>query len=223
MIKRIIDIVGSLIAIIIVFPFMLPVVIICKLTGEHYIFYYQSRVGKNGKGFKMVKFSTMLLNSPSIGTGEITLKHDPRVFPFGRFLRMTKINEIPQLINVLNGDMSIVGPRPLTPKHFAFYSPEQQDIIKQLKPGLTGVGAIVFREEESIFAKSTMSPEDTYRKLLTPHKAALEDWYLHNQSGWVDLKIIFLTAWAIFFKHTKLPYKWLKDLPQLPDELRPRG
>jgi lipopolysaccharide/colanic/teichoic acid biosynthesis glycosyltransferase len=218
--KRIIDFILSLITILVLIPFMVPIMIILKLTGEHYIFYYQPRIGRKGKEFKIIKFATMLLNSPNIGTGEISLKKDPRVFPFGRLLRKTKINEIPQLLNIFKGDMSIVGPRPLTPKHFNFYTPGQQEIIKQLKPGLTGVGAIIFRDEEVIFAKSKLGHEQTYRQMLSPYKAALESWYFQNQSLWVDIKIVFLTVWVILFNNSQLPYKILTGLPKKPDNLR---
>jgi len=217
--KRIFDIIFSFLAILVLLPFMLPIMLVLKLTGEHYIFYEQSRIGLNGNPFKIIKFSTMLLNSPSIGTGEITLKNDPRVFPFGRILRKTKINEIPQLINILKGDMSFVGPRPLTPKHFNFFSSEQQKVINQLVPGLTGVSAIIFREEEDIFAKSNLDHETCYKLLLSPYKAALEEWYLNHKSWFVDIKIIFLTAWVIIFKDSILPYKLLNNLPQKPKEL----
>ncbi len=217
--KRIFDIIFSILAILALLPFMLPIILVLKLTGEHYIFYYQSRIGFKGNPFKIIKFSTMLLNSPNIGTGEITLRKDPRVFPFGRILRKTKINELPQLINILKGDMSFVGPRPLTPKHFNFFSPEQQKIISQLVPGLTGVGAIIFREEEDIFAKSNLDHEACYKQLLSPYKAALEEWYLFNKSWYVDLKIIILTGWVIFFKESQLPYKLLTNLPERPKEL----
>ena len=199
---------------------VIPIVIILKLTGEHYIFYYQQRVGRFGNEFKMIKFSTMLLNSPNLGPGEITVKNDLRVFPFGRFLRKSKINELPQILNIFKGDMSIVGPRPLTPKHFGFYSAEQQEIIKQLKPGLTGLASIVFREEEEIFAKSNMGLEETYRQLLSPYKASLEEWYLQNQSFWVDLKIILLTVFVILLPNSRLQFKWLKGLPDYPADLK---
>lgn len=162
----------------------------------------------------------MLIDSPNIGTGEISLKEDPRVFPFGRFLRKAKINEIPQLLNILMGDMSIVGPRPLTPKHFNHYSMVNQEIIKQLKPGLTGVGAIIFRDEEKLFCNSTLDHEKTYYQLLSPYKGELEAWYFRNHSLWVDLKIIFLTFWVIPFRRSQLPYKILKDLPEKPAELK---
>ena len=216
---RIFDVLISLFAIVILFPFIFPIMIILKLTGEHYIFYYQSRIGKYGKEFKIVKFSTMLLNSPNIGTGEISIKRDPRVFPFGRFLRKTKINEIPQLLNILIGDMSFVGPRPLTPKHYNFYSEDEKEIINQLTPGLTGVGAIIFRDEEEIFAKSKMGHEQTYRQMISPYKVALEKWYLNNRSGWIDIKIIFLTGWVILFIKSHLPFKLLRNLPRKPDYL----
>jgi lipopolysaccharide/colanic/teichoic acid biosynthesis glycosyltransferase len=218
--KRFTDILLSFLAILILLPLMIPVIIILKLTGEHYIFYYQTRIGKGGKEFKMIKFSTMLLNSPSIGSGEITLKKDPRVFPFGRFLRKTKIHEIPQSINMLKGDMSVIGPRPLTQKHYNYFTLDQQRIVNQLKPGLSGVGAIVFREEEEIFAKSTLGHEETYKTLLSPHKAALESWYSSNQSFAVDLKLMFLTMWVIIFQHSRLPYKLLKGLPEMSAELK---
>jgi len=218
--RRIIDFLLSLIAILVITPFIIPIVIILKLTGEHYVFYYQTRIGRNAKEFKIVKFSTMLLNSPNIGTGEISLKSDPRVFPFGRLLRKTKINEIPQLLNILKGEMSIIGPRPLTPKHYSYYTVQQQEIIKQLKPGLTGIGAIIFRDEEKIFDNSTLDHEQTYRQMLSPYKAALEAWYFRNQSMWIDIKLIFLTIWVIFFNKSQLPYKILNGLPKKPTELK---
>ena len=217
--KRVFDILISLLAIIALMPFMIPIIIILKLTGEHYVFYYQQRVGQYGKEFRMIKFSTMLLDSPAIGTGEITIKKDPRVFAFGRFLRIAKINEMPQLLNILKGDMSIVGPRPLTPKHFQYYTQTQQSVIKQLKPGLTGVGAIIFRDEEQIFSRSDLSHEQTYKQRISPYKAELELWYLNNTKFWLDIKIIFLTIWVIFFKRTKLPFRVLKGLPEKPASL----
>jgi len=218
--KRIIDFLISLLGILILFPIMLPIVIVLKLTGEHYIFYFQPRIGKNGNEFRIVKFSTMLLNSPNIGPGEITIRNDPRVFPFGRFLRKTKLNEVPQLLNILKGEMSIVGPRPLTPKHFSFYSSEQSEIIKQLKPGLTGVGAIMFSDEERIFTNSHKEYSQTYRELIIPYKAALENWYLKNKSLWVDCKVVFLTVWILFIKKNQLAYRLLKDLPKKPENLK---
>ena len=218
--KRLFDIVFSLTGLILVFPFMIPVMIILRLTGEHYIFYSQDRVGRHGRMFKMIKFSTMLRNSPELLTGDVTLRNDPRVFKFGRFLRLTKINEIPQLLNVLIGNMSVVGPRPMPPANFNFYTEEAKAMVLKLKPGMTGVGTIIFREEEEILAASPLSPGDTHRKWISPHKARLEEWYLTHQSLWTDIKIIFLTFWVIPFKNSTMPYRVLKGLPKFPEELK---
>jgi len=218
--KRLFDIVFSLTGLILVFPFMIPVMIILRLTGEHYIFYSQDRVGRHGRMFKMIKFSTMLRNSPELLTGDVTLRNDPRVFKFGRILRLTKINEIPQLLNVLIGNMSVVGPRPMPPANFNFYTEEAKSVVLKLKPGMTGVGTIIFREEEEILAASPLSPGDTHRKWISPHKARLEEWYLTHQSLWTDIKIIFLTFWVIPFKNSSMPYRVLQGLPTFPEELK---
>lgn len=218
--KRILDIVLSFIGLVILFPFMIPIVIILMLTGEHYVFYFQTRIGRHGRKFNIIKFSTMLKDSPNIGTGDITVKNDPRIFPFGNFLRRTKINEIPQLINILFGDMSLIGPRPMTPIVFDFYSPEEQEIIKQLKPGLSGVGSIVFREESTIVENSPLGLEETFSELLSPHKAALEKWYLDNKSLGLDMKILFITLFSLLLKDHGLIYRHLKGIPKMPKELR---
>ena len=155
--KRLLDLSLSLAAALVFLPVGLVIAAVLCLTGEGEVFYRQERVGRDGKSFGLLKFATMLKRSPSIGTGTITLKNDPRVLPFGRFLRKTKLNEVPQVLNVLKGDMSLVGPRPLTPQTFAFYSPEVQREIVRVRPGLTGVGSIVFRDEESILGRSPRS------------------------------------------------------------------
>ena len=129
--KRFIDLSLSIIVLIIISPLFLPIVIILLLTGEHYVFYTHDRVGYQGKTFRLIKFSTMLKDSPNLGTKDITVRNDPRVFPFGRFLRKTKINELSQIFNVIKGDMSIIGPRPLTPRNFDFYQEEfKENILK---------------------------------------------------------------------------------------------
>ena len=110
--KRLLDIVLSAVGIVVLSPLLVPVMIVLFLTGEHYIFYGQKRVGYKNRLFQIWKFATMLKASPSLGTGSLTVKNDPRVFPFGRFLRKTKLNELPQIFNILLGDMSVVGPRP---------------------------------------------------------------------------------------------------------------
>ncbi len=214
--KRFFDFILALFALLVLSPLLVPCIFVLWLTGEHYIWYPQARIGKGGEPFKMLKFATMLKNSPNMGTGDITLRKDPRVLPFGRILRMTKINELPQIINILIGDMSIVGPRPLTKKNFDSYPQEVKSVIKTLSPGLTGVGSIIFRDEEK-WTSSVKDPVAFYAENISPYKGALEVWYKNNASLFVDFKIIFLTAWVILFPRSNLPYKWLKNLPAKPD------
>ncbi len=212
-IKRIFDILVSFLSILILIPLFIPIMLILKLTGEGEIFYFQERVGLNNKTIKIFKFATMLKNSEQMGSGIYTAKNDPRILPFGNFLRKTKINELPQIINIFNGDISLVGPRPLIRKTFELYNDEEQKIIFSMKPGLTGIGSIVFRNEEEILNNANMDLEEFYEKYITPYKAQLELWYKQNQSFLCDLQIIFLTSWAIFFKESRLPWIIFKDLP----------
>ena len=214
--KRFFDILLSGFAVLVLSPLLIPVIIILKLTGEHYIFYSQERIGKNAKPFGLLKFATMLKNSPNMGTGDITTKNDPRVLPFGAFLRKTKINELPQLFNILLGDMSIIGPRPLTARNFAYYSPEVQEEIGKMLPGLSGIGSAIFRDEEAILAKSGMDYTECYKTRIAPYKGELELWYLNHKNLWVDFLIIFLTAWVVVFPSSQLPYKMFRDLPAKP-------
>src|SRR5574344_1953319 len=118
-VKRLMDITLSGFALLVLLPLLIPVCIGLLLTGEHQVFYFQQRIGRRNKKFGIWKFATMLKNSPNLAGGLHTTRGDPRVLPFGRFLRQTKINELPQLINILKGDMSIVGPRPLVDKTFS--------------------------------------------------------------------------------------------------------
>ena len=146
----------------------------------------------------------MMKNSDQIGAGTVTLKDDYRVLPVGKFLRKTKINELPQLFNILLGEMSIIGPRPLHKKQFSFYPEEDQIIITSTLPGLSGVGSIVFRDEEKILQKSN-DPEKTYKEKISPEKAKLEKWYIEHKSLHLYFKLIFLTVIAVF-----LPKKDMK-------------
>lgn len=211
-VKRLMDIFIAALALLLLLPILLPVVIILAFTGEKEIFYFQKRIGYLNKPFNIYKFATMLKNSPNIGTGEITLRNDPRVTPFGKFLRMSKINELPQIINVLKGDMSIVGPRPLMQVSFDLYSPQVQANIYKSRPGITGIGSVVFRDEEKIVSESE-DPQHTYRNIIYPYKGQLELWYLENASLLTDCKIIFLTAWSILFPQNKLVNTFFTNLP----------
>ncbi len=218
--KRFLDIVLSGIAILVLLPFMIPIMIGLKLTGEGYIFYKQERIGLNNKPFHILKFATMLKDSPNMKGGMITTKGDPRITPMGGFLRKTKINELPQLFNIFLGDMSIVGPRPLVTESLNRYPEELRNkVYLNVKPGLSGIGSIVFRDEESIVTKVKGSGEDLEAFLnndLFPHKAELEIWYKENRSLWVDVKIIFVTMWVVLFPDSDIVYKAFPSLPRRP-------
>ena len=213
---RIIDVLLSILALLALFPLFMPIVIILLLTGEHKVFYLQNRVGYKNKNFKIIKFATMLSNSANMGSGSLTLKNDPRVLPFGSFLRKTKINELPQILNIIIGDLSIVGPRPQMQVDFEKYSDDVQGKIYNVRPGLTGIGSIIFRDEESLIslAAENENPHDFYKRVIAPYKGELEIWYHSHRSVFLDSQLIFMTAWAIFAPETRLYEKWFKDLPK---------
>lgn len=213
-IKRLFDFVMALLALTVLSPLLIPVIIGLLLTGEHYVFYFQERIGKGGKAFDIWKFATMLKNSPNIGTGTVTTRNDPRVLPMGKFLRKTKINELPQLINILIGNMSIIGPRPLVKKTYDLYAEDVKECISQVTPGLSGIGSVIFRDEEYYVSKAK-NPVEFARQYIQPQKGELEKWYYHNRSLYVDFMIIFLTCWVIVFPKSDLVYKVFKTLPRL--------
>lgn len=187
--------------------------IILKLSGEGEIFYFQDRVGKNRKIFRLFKFATMLKNSPNIGSGELTLKNDPRILPVGRFLRKTKINELPQIFNVFLGNMSIVGPRPQTVKYFSYYPEADQIELCKVRPGLSGIGSIIFRDEEEMCVESKgRTVEDIHKEDIIPRKIRLERWYVKSHTIWVDIKIIFVTIWIVLFPESKIADKMFKGI-----------
>ena len=218
--KRILDIIISGTAFILFLPLFIPIAIIQKVTAEGYIFYFQKRIGLHNKYFDLWKFATMLKDSPNMGTGSITLRNDPRVTPLGKYLRSSKVNELPQVINVLKGDMSIIGPRPLVDRTFQAYPPEVQEKVYNSKPGITGIGSIVFRDEERLISNADIPPHEFYKLHIAPYKGALEMWYQNNKSLWLDIKLIFLTAWVILFSKSELPFKLLKNLPKRPEFLK---
>ena len=213
---RIIDVLLSLLALLVLLPLFIPIVVILLLTGEHKVFYLQTRVGYKNKDFKIIKFATMLSNSANMGSGSLTLKNDPRVLPFGSFLRKTKINELPQILNIIIGDLSIVGPRPQMQVDFEKYSDDVQGKIYNVRPGLTGIGSIIFRDEESLIslAAENENPHDFYKRVIAPYKGELEIWYHSHRSLFLDFQLIFMTAWAIVSPETRLYEKWFKDLPK---------
>ncbi len=212
-IKRTFDILFSLIILILLLPLFIPVILILLLTGEHEVFYRQERVGYKNRIFRIWKFSTMLRNSPNMGTKDLTLRDDPRVTPVGKFLRRSKINELPQLMNILTGDMSFTGPRPLMKSGFDRYSDEMKNKVYEVKPGLTGIGSILFRDEEGIITKSRLPAEECYRNVILPYKGALELWYQQHQGFYTDFMLLFLTGWYILFPNSRLVFKIFPSLP----------
>lgn len=216
--ERFFDILFSSLALFILSPMLIPIAVILKLTGEGEIFFLQERVGKDGISFKLFKFATMLKDSPNIGTGTVTMKSDPRVLPVGKFLRKTKINELPQLLNILLGDMSLIGPRPLTIQTFSSYPSVTRKIINQVRPGLSGIGSIIFRGEEDIMHGSSASV-DFYDNVIAPYKGSIEEWFVLNKSLYIYFVAIFVTAWAVLNPRTKIAWKVFKGLPKPPNEL----
>lgn len=214
--KRTSDLILSLFALAALSPLLLFVTLVLCFTGERQVFYFQDRVGYKNRVFKIWKFATMKKDSTEIGTRGVTLRNDFRVTAFGRLLRLTKVNELPQLFNVLLGDMSIVGPRPLMLPGFHLYSDHFKSSVYEIKPGLTGIGSIVFRDEERILSESTLDPYDCYQHVILPYKGELELWYQEHQSTCTDLKIIFLTGWVILFPHSGLLKRFFPDLPERP-------
>ena len=216
--QRLLDIVFSGLALLLLSPLLVPIAIALRLTGEGEVFFIQQRVGRGGQPFGLYKFATMLKNSPNLGTGTVTVKNDPRVLPLGRFLRKTKINELPQLLNIFKGDMSIIGPRPQTRRCFdAFPARSQAEIIK-VRPGLSGIGSIVFRDEEELMHASK-EPERFYDEVIMPYKGALEEWYVAHQGLWTYLAAIFVTAWVVLVPESRLAWRVFPQLPAVPAEL----
>lgn len=217
--KRILDILLSFFALLVLAPFLMLIIIILRFTGEGEIFYIQKRAGLAGKSFGLYKFATMLKNSPNIGAGEITVKGDSRVLPFGKFLRKTKLNELPQLWNIFIGDMSIVGPRPMVLNTYAAYSDYVRFKLNTVRPGLTGIGSIIFRDEERLL-NGLKEPMKFYKEHIIPYKSELELWFVKNNSLWIYIKIIFVTAWVVIFPSSSIADKVFHGIPKLPDSLK---
>ena len=215
--KRLFDLALSLLLIIVSLPIFIIITFLQVLFNKADVFYLQRRIGYKNIAFGIIKFSTMAKNSEHLPGGLITVRNDPRVTKIGKYLRLSKLNELPQLFNVLIGQMSFVGPRPLTKKGFELYSGDVQSFIYQSKPGITGISSVVFRDEEKMVSESKIEPIEFYKKVVFPNKGLLEKWYNQNKSIFVDLKILFLTAVKIIFPSSKLEYKIFPTLPK--DEL----
>ena len=216
---RFFDVLLSGVALLILSPFLTPIIIILRLTGEGEVFFLQERIGRNGEKFKLYKFATMLKDSPNIGSGTVTMSGDPRVLPVGKFLRKAKINELPQLLNIFLGDMSLIGPRPLTAQAFGAYSEETQNVLGQVRPGLSGIGSIIFRNEEEIMHGNAASM-DFYAKVIAPYKGSLEEWFVANKSLSIYFVAIFVTVCSVLIPGARIAWNIFKDLPEPPAELK---
>mgnify|MGYP003612527265 CR=1 FL=1 len=217
--KRFCDFVVAFIALVLLSPFLVVIMIALWVTGEHEVFYRQRRIGHGNGTFGIWKFATMLKDSPSLGTGSLTVRGDPRVTPVGRFLRATKLNELPQLINVLTGEMSFVGPRPQMKVDFDIYPDEVRAEIYSVPPGVTGIGSIVFRDEELLLSQPGVDPRAFYEEKIAPYKGALELWYLAHRSLVTDARLVLLTAWVVLRPESTIVFRSFPDLPQRPDWL----
>lgn len=218
--QRIFDIVLATLALLVLAPLLVPVALILKFSGEGEIFYKQLRVGYKAELFDILKFATMLKDSPNLGTGLVTVRGDPRILPIGAFLRKTKINELPQLINVLKGDMSLIGPRPLALRGFNAYSDDIKTVVIQIKPGLSGIGSIAFRNEEEMLQKVSGDQMQFYDKIIMPYKGQLECWYVENRSIVLYLVLILCTVLAVVLPSNRLLWQLYPTIPARPDELK---
>ncbi len=211
MIKRFCDLVCSFVGILIFSPLMLAVAIIIKLTSQGPVLYSQARVGLNEKLFRVYKFRTMVDRAESMGSS-VTTGIDPRITPIGRFLRKTKLDELPQLFNVLKGDMSFVGPRPDVPEITEKYTPEMKRIFL-IRPGITSVATLHFRQEEGILSK-VPDPDRFYDEVVVPLKVELAMEHVRRNSFWFDLSILLQTVWVLIPLGKLWPVKELDRVRQ---------
>lgn len=195
MLKRVFDILFSLFGLVLLAPFFIVIALLVKLTSKGPVFYAQKRIGIAGKGFDLLKFRTMFVGSDKKGLLTVGA-NDSRITKVGLFLRKYKLDELPQLINVLNGTMSFVGPRPEVEKYVKMYT-EKQRVILNVRPGITDFSSIYFRNESDLLSQST-DPEAFYVQRIMPQKIRLNKVYIHNQSVQLDIQIILKTLLHIF-------------------------
>lgn len=221
--KRFFDIIFSLVLLIFLTPVFICVCVILKFSDDGLVFFNQKRIGYKNSLFYIFKFTTMIKESEKLGMGNITVRGDSRVTKFGKFLRFSKINELPQLFNVLSGQMSFIGPRPLPRKSFLKYSENIQKKIYNQKPGISGISSLIFRDEELIVSKVNESGIDIntfYINCIYPYKGLLELWYQKNISFKTDFILILITCYSVIFpSKDSMIYKIFNDLPIKPSEL----
>ena len=202
-------------------PILIVASIALKITGND-ILYRQKRVGLGGRYFDIYKFTTMVENSENMGAGTITLKDDARVVPVGKFLRKSKINELPQLFNILKGDMSVIGPRPQDSLGFNAFNKQEQERIVKIRPGLSGIGSIFFRDEEEIMQRANVDDKKRfYVEVISPYKGKIEAWYVEHKTISLYFLLIFLTLYVVLLSHHKIDFlKMFQAFPTPPDNLK---
>jgi len=194
MINRVLNFVSALVGLIVLFPLFLITSLIIRLTSAGPVFHRGERMGLNGKLFHLYKFRTMIADAATLGPG-ITAQNDPRITRVGRLLRSTKIDELPQLLNILKGDMSFVGPRPEDPRYVAQYTPKQREVLK-FRPGITSAASLTYRHEEQML--SIPNWEELYQTKILPAKLAMDLAYFHHRNLWSDIVLIFRTIFSLF-------------------------
>ncbi|MDD4873768.1 MAG: sugar transferase [Dehalococcoidales bacterium] len=191
--KRLFDFTISLLGLVVISPVLIITALLVKITSGSPVFYKQARVGLNGRIFQLLKFRTMIVNADKTGSS-VTTRHDPRITPLGKFLRRFKLDELPQLINVLKGDMSFVGPRPDVPG-FADKLQGEDRIILTVRPGITGPATLKYRNEEALLA-SQADPDKYNAEVIYPDKVRLNREYVKNQSFLGDMKYLLMTVFG---------------------------
>lgn len=196
MLKRLFDIISSAIGLAVTLPIFLYVIFLIKKESPGPILYMAQRVGKNGRMFRMYKFRTMVVNADKIG-GPSTAADDPRLTKIGLFLKKYQLDELPQLINVFKGDMSVVGPRPEVKIYVDMMTGEEKSVILSVRPGITDLASL-WNFHEAEILKGSADPEKTYMEEIRPEKLRLQQKYVKTRSFWMDIKIIFKTVMKIF-------------------------
>jgi len=196
MLKRLFDIVFSFLGLLVLSPLLLIIAILIKRDSKGPVFFRGIRVGRFGKPFRIYKFRTMVVNADELG-GSPTADNDPRITKAGRFLRKYKLDELPQLLNVLKGEMSLVGPRPEVEEYVKLYGEEEKAILS-VYPGMTDWASIENADEGAILAKSP-DPQKIYREQIWPEKLKLQLKYVEEHSLWIDFKIILKTLKVVIF------------------------
>lgn len=210
MLKRSFDIVASILGLLLLFPLFLALAILIKLDSPRPVFYRGLRAGRNGKAFRIFKFRTMVVNAEQLG-GPSSADDDPRVTAVGRFLRKYKLDELPQLLNVLKGEMSLVGPRPEVLEYVAMFNEEEKAILSVL-PGITDWASIWNSDEGALLAESP-DPERAYLEVVRPKKIQLQLEYIRKRSFWTDVKILAETAKVVLLRRHAEPFQAHRSQP----------